>query len=111
MTDERVEMFQLEEASDWNEHTAWQGEVNVGQLKLEADVLAQAELDLEAGADSPDGATEPRPTPPAKGRGSAKTERLREDILRGAAFYDQHGQHNAAARAREIAAGLDTLDA
>jgi hypothetical protein len=108
MTTPRPELALLDELADWHSHTEWQGEVNVGQLKLEVDMLAEREL--EDGAAAPDGATESRGTPPpAKPRGSAKTERLREDILRGAAFYDQHGQHNAAARAREIAAGLDTL--
>lgn len=109
MTFKAIEMTQLEEGIDWSEHTANQAEVNANQLKLEVDVLV--EVELKAGAVSPGpGATEPRPTPPAStGRGSLKTERLREDILRGARFYDQHGQHNAAARAREIAAGLDTL--
>jgi hypothetical protein len=51
----RLEMGQLEEAIDWASSTAWQGEVNVGQLKLEVDAIVETELEVEPSTVSPTG--------------------------------------------------------
>jgi hypothetical protein len=100
VTLDRVEPTLFDDAADWavDERAARRDRFQVDAL---------AEQDFVVGADTPGGATEPRPTPPpAKGRGSAKTARLRDDILRNAAWYDQHGKHQAADRARVIAERL-----
>ena len=76
------EMGLLDEAADWHSHTAWQGEPNVNQLKLEVDQLVETELEGRADV-LPTSAPEAAPRPPAPGRRglALARERLRDDIL------------------------------